>query len=253
MHIDAGGFLMLFLIGGVIGLVFMMFYKKGYNATTKVREIGCSAPARNETRDGRPLFRQAIVRLPAPRDRGKVASMKRILALLLLFASCSNGTTTQEKNGTPKETDAITAGTLKFDIPAEWKKVEPESRMRKAQYEVADKEGVRDPAEFIVINLKGFSGSMEDNLARWYGQVSGASQDKNPPEELKVGELSITMLDLEGTYSDQFTGNSSDNFRFLIAAVELKDGFYYIKLVGPKDTVDDWGSEFRGLIKSCRY
>jgi len=190
--------------------------------------------------------------------------MARILffILALLSASCSQEApkedsgkpdNTKETGDTgPKESDTAKSAELRFEVPKEWKSAPPKTKLRKAQYTVPDKEGKSGDADFVVyyFGVSG-GGSLDDNIARWKGAFTGGNADEEP-QKFKAGKLDATIMDLWGTYSDQFTSETHKNHRMIVAAVETPRGNYYLKLIGPSDTVGDWRKEFEALLKSCR-
>ena len=68
------------------------------------------------------------------------------------------------------------------------------------------------------------------------------------------------MVDLSGTYKDSpggpFAGGKPvmrDNYRMLGAIIQTKDkGNYFLKLYGPKATIDENAKGFQNMVKSIK-
>src|SRR3990172_10003526 len=89
---------------------------------------------------------------------------------------------------------------LAYDVPKDWRVVESSSAMRLAQWSYGAK------SEIVVFYFgEGQGGSIEVNVERWYGQFQqpdgGSTRERAKVTNSKAGELSITPVDLEGTYA----------------------------------------------------
>jgi hypothetical protein len=106
------------------------------------------------------------------------------------------------------------------------------------------------PAGEVGVSMAG--GSLEQNVARWYGQLGLEAPEAwqlagLPTLELQPGPA--TLLDLEGSFSGM--GSSDiDEARMLGLICPLADGrSLFIKLVGPREAV---AGEFENLIAFAR-
>jgi hypothetical protein len=48
-------------------------------------------------------------------------------------------------------------------------------------------------------------------------------------------------------------GQAKPNFRMRAAVIDTPKGAYFIKLVGPKKTIDRWDQGFQEFIKSAEF
>ena len=137
---------------------------------------------------------------------------------------------------------------IAFEAPKEWTKQEPASTMRKAQYQVPDKEAKAKPAELAVFYFGANSGLLKANLERWAGQMGQVE----PKAEVIEGNHKIHLVDLSGTYKGDAAAGPQDNFRMLAAVVEAPGGPWYFKITGPADTVGDWKDEYVKMLKAAK-
>ena len=72
---------------------------------------------------------------------------------------------------------------------------------------------------------------------------------------LKVNDLKATIVFVEGTYSHGMQAGDvtpKPNYAFLGAIVEGSEGNVFLKLVGPKNTVQKSREPFNQLINSAK-
>ena len=152
---------------------------------------------------------------------------------------------------------------LKFDVPDGWQTKPPASSMRVAEFvlprAVSD---TADAALTVYFFGKGSGGSVQANLDRWIGQMTQpdgrASRDVARTESrTSRGGLSLTIVDITGTYIAEVTPGSSERFnepasRLIAAVVETPAGAYYVKLTGPALTVARWESSVSAFLDSLR-
>lgn len=180
-----------------------------------------------------------------------------VIGVMLLVAMLA----CQSQSPAP-QTRPLDLGVVKLQAPAVWQSTTPTSTMRKAQLTLPRAAGDAEDAELIVFYFgPGQGGSVEANLARWYGQFaqpdSSASADKAQVTRDTVEGMNLTMVDLGGTYIAQMMPGAEErhnkpSFRMLAAVLETSEGPYFFKLVGPKKTVAQHASGFSALMKSAR-
>ena len=142
-------------------------------------------------------------------------------------------------------------GGITVSVPNGWESEEPANAMRRAQYKLP---GDLGDAELIVNYFgTGGAGGTEANLNRWRGQF--AESDGGETRTLTVSGMTVTVLDISGTFVGMqrpMGGHSTprSDQRMLAAIVESEDGAFYLKLVGPKDTVTSWSDSFDQFIQS---
>ena len=178
--------------------------------------------------------------------------MRAILAIVLVAGSVSLAA------ADPVRTQA--AG-LRFAHPSEWVRVPAPSDMRAAQFRVPKAGSDTEDAEAILFFFgAGKGGSTEDNLNRWYGQMTQpdgkASKDAGVVTIKTVKGLKVTMLDLGGTYKGMpapgATATSKEGFRLLAAAIEGEGGPWFFRVVGPDATVKAAKPAFEQLLDSVQ-
>ena len=194
-------------------------------------------------------MRQAVRRLPALASRGALTAM---LAAALVAA------------GPPWGHGASVFGQqarIGFDAPPEWIAEDVSSPMRVAQFTLPRTEGDIEDAELTVFYFGGGGGTVEANLERWTNQMlqpdGGRSADVATTTSFAVGALTITLLDVPGTYAAEVRPGSGmryykPGFRLKAAVVETPVGPYFFKLTGPEQTVRTWESGFSTLLESVR-
>ncbi len=189
--------------------------------------------------------------------------MKAILILFLgLLAAC-----TQEQQEAP-ETPATTQTSglkktlpegISWQAPAGWTEEAPSSAMRKAQYALPKADGDPEDASVVIFYFQGQGGSVEANIERWYSQLAQPdgtpTRDKATRREQLVNGLKQTIVDVTGTYLSSSRPMGGDvtekpGFRMLAAVVEAGSGLWFVKFVGPENTVKKWESSFGNFLRS---
>jgi hypothetical protein len=148
---------------------------------------------------------------------------------------------------------------LILQVPGEWKQVKPRSRLVEIEFAVPEAE--KDVgAGRLTIMASG--GTVEDNIARWIGQfrtADGKPIEDAEPQELEVSGLTVTTIDLAGTYRDMSRGpfgpaTELPDHRMLGAIVPTEGaGTYYIKLYGPTATIEKAAEPFIEMVKSIEW
>ena len=189
------------------------------------------------------------------------------LALILmgLVYSVPQLTRAQEPAAAKQEKKPIAVSVaddnLRFQATGDWKKVEPKSRIVEFEIQVPRIEG---DAQDGRLTIMGAGGSLEANIDRWKQQFEAPSEgsidDATKVSQLKVdAPAKVTMVDISGTFIDSmgggpFAGGTKvprKNYRMLAAIIQTEqDGNYFVKLYGPKPTIDKNAKHFESLIKS---
>jgi hypothetical protein len=151
----------------------------------------------------------------------------------------------------------IDAGGLTFEVPAAWKSNPPSSSMRRAELTIGPQGGDKEPAELVVFAFPGGAGTVEANVQRWRSQFKDA--DGNPPriesKLVKGKNVDVTRVETAGHYfPSQFPGRPKEpdrpNYRLLGAIVQTQATGYFLKMVGPEETMQAVRGDFDQLIGS---
>jgi hypothetical protein len=157
----------------------------------------------------------------------------------------------QESKGT-----VVTLGGLSSRAPADWKPLQA-TQFRHAEFTLPGADGDRSNAELIVFYFgPGGGGGAEANVARWKGMFQDADAKT---EQLTVSGSKVTYLDLTGTYlsrtrpfDTQETPQARPGFRMIAIVFETPSGPYYIRLVGPQQTVARHKKAFDNWLRSFK-
>jgi len=179
-----------------------------------------------------------------------------ILAISLVFGLSFVPVEAQDK---PGSTFTLGEGNLSLSAPAGWTKKEPASRIVEAEFAIPPAKGDETPGRLTAM---GAGGSVEQNVDRWIDQFvgPGGSAVKPRRDKTTVSGAEVHVVDLSGTYKDTpggpFAGGKPimrDNYRMLGAIIQTKDkGNYFLKLYGPKATIDENEKGFQEMVKSLK-
>ncbi len=176
----------------------------------------------------------------------------RALAILLVTVFVSSVASAE-----PVRTQA--AG-LRFTHPSDWVRVPAPSDMRAAQFRIPKAGADPDDAEAVLFFFgEGKGGSAQDNLDRWYGQMTQPdgkpSKDAGTVTIKTINGVKVTALDLPGTYKGMPTpgtpATSRSGYRLLAAIIEAKGGPWFFRIVGPDATVKASKPAFDALLESA--
>lgn len=166
------------------------------------------------------------------------------------------------KRGPPRDItpsgDVVVAAIedIQFSMPKEWEKKEVASPMRKAQYMLP---GPGGDAELVVYRFPGGGGSFDKNLDRWLAQVEqpdgSATKDQATVDEKTVGDFTIKQVDVTGKFKAPSmpgapAGEDIEQARVWAVMVEGEGDPYYLKVVGPAETMDLWADAWTSALGS---
>jgi hypothetical protein len=159
----------------------------------------------------------------------------------------------------------LAEGRFEMTVPENWQRKQPRVNIIDYEFEVPASDGDANPGRMTVM---GAGGTVEDNLNRWYGQFrqtdDSATSKAAKVEQKEVASQKVTVVDVAGTYLDKpggpFAGGPTierADYRMLAAVVETtkkgkKTGNYFIKLIGPKQTIADSQEAFAKMIESLK-
>ncbi len=159
--------------------------------------------------------------------------------------------------GADDATQTITARELTFKAPAAWKKEQPKSSMRQAQFKVDPVQGDTESAELVLFVFPNGAGTVHANIDRWESQFVEAD-GKTPSAKVskkKVKDLDVTCVEIAGRYVAAVTPGAAEKnnkaaHRLLGAIVETPTAGYYFKMVGPDKTMIAAREGFDAMIAS---
>src|SRR5262249_1730865 len=138
---------------------------------------------------------------------------------------------------------------LQSQAPGEWAEERATGPNRVNQFRLEPIGDDKDKAEIIVtyFGSRG-AGPEEANIKRWKGMIlptEGKSiDDVAKVENLKVGKLKVVYVDVNGTYQSRFPPFDPNakitpypNYRMIGVIFETEKGPYYMRFVGPANTV----------------
>jgi hypothetical protein len=157
----------------------------------------------------------------------------------------------------------ILAAGLTFTTPQGWQPGRPGSSMRVAELTLPRAPGDAEDAQLIIYYFgAGQGGTVEANIDRWIGQMQQPdgkdSKGVAKRESTTVNGLSVSLLDVTGTYTAEMAPGSSEHhnkprFRMRAGVVQTPNGPYFIKLTGPEKTIAKWDQAFNQFIASLKF
>ncbi|MBI1917550.1 MAG: hypothetical protein HYS12_22865 [Planctomycetes bacterium] len=147
---------------------------------------------------------------------------------------------------------------LKATVPADWKKEQPKSNLRYAQFRVPRAEGDDADAELVI--FKGLGGTVKQNVDRWKASFippeGKTIDDVSTLQKRKVAGFPATYLDVRGTYRDGVPGSTKvtkrPGYRMLAVQVDGDKNPYHFKLTGPAKTIEKHKKEFDKWLESFK-
>jgi len=153
------------------------------------------------------------------------------------------------------------AAGLVFTAPSGWTPRPSASTMRVAEFVIPRAAGDPEDAEAIVYFFGGSGGSVDANIDRWIGQMQqpdgSASKEKARREKLTINGLTVTTVDVAGTYVAELRPGATErhnkpDFRLRAAVIETPRGPYYVKMTGPAKTMAAADADFKKFLATMR-
>lgn len=149
------------------------------------------------------------------------------------------------------EDKKITVGEFTFTAPAPWTEGTPTGMFDKAALNYPVEGGTPVVAKFS--EFPGGGGGIEPNVKRWIGQFEGGAPETKR-EDLKFGDVQVTLVTLTGTYLDgpmmSPTKTPRPDFTMLGAILMGKEVATFVKFTGPKADVAKAADAFKKLVTS---
>jgi hypothetical protein len=182
-----------------------------------------------------------------------------LLLLLILSLACENSSEKMDRQSRvplPQRQQAPAGqAAIKWQAPEGWLAEQPSSSMRQAQFSLP---GTRENASVIVFYFGGQGGGVEGNLARWQGMFKSDGVASKPTvRETEVNGLAQTIIDITGTYLFKPrpmapTSIEKPDHRMLAAVIETNSGPWFVRCVGPRETVAKWENSFYAFLGSIK-
>ena len=158
----------------------------------------------------------------------------------------------------PAPPPSAEAHELRWSDPVGWRRTQPSSSMRRAQYAVPGATPADDAEVAVFYFGVGQGGSVEDNIRRWQGQFASdpnAPAAAPPTTERTVHGLRVHLTERFGRFAGMAMPNAPsptghDNWGMLGAIVETPQGPWFFKLTGPRATVEGARARFDDLVAS---
>lgn len=149
---------------------------------------------------------------------------------------------------------------LDCPIPVGWKREQPSSGMRKAQFRLAKADNEPEDVVVVITHFPGMKGMDDNNLRRWYGQFT--QPDGRPTVEsvhkttYQLEGVVVTLVDIPGTMGGGSSmmggGATKENYRMLAAIIDHAQGPHFLKLTGPSAGVERWKASGVAFLKGIK-
>jgi hypothetical protein len=142
---------------------------------------------------------------------------------------------------------AVTAGDLKFTLPAGWSQQPGARAMRVATLST----GGDKAAEVIITRLSSSFGGMLMNVNRWRGEVGlPPVQDASAVAEtpIKIASASGAVMEFSGPGK-----NGAQPTRSLVARCTQGESVWFFKILGPAETVSQQRKAFDEFLASVQF
>ena len=135
-----------------------------------------------------------------------------------------------------------------FLSPEKWVSSTPTSKMRKAQFNVPGNDGKDAEVAFFHFGGGG-AGGVKANIDRWMGQFE--SPKGKIVKNTVIGDIPVSYAQAHCTFlSGSAFGPKTPkpNYALLAAIISGKNGAIFIKMTGPKETVEAQVSNMKKMV-----
>ena len=184
-----------------------------------------------------------------------------LLAALAICVAAAGALQADDKKDAKAPVISLAGGKISLAAPVAWEKKKPRSRI--VQYEFAAPVAKGDKIAGR-ITVMGAGGSVDANVQRWMGQFT-QPDGKSTKDRTKVTKKTIVggqlhVVDITGTFLDKTGGPFApgptvkrDNYRMLGAIIVTpKLGQYFVKMYGPKATIDAQAKAFQKMVEEAK-
>ena len=146
----------------------------------------------------------------------------------------------------------VVAMGVSVTLPAGWQRNPPANQMRLAEAVVPDSGGDANKSCLVVFSTAG--GSVDDNVARWSGQVRDAAGQPVAPKSEKrtINGLNVTVVSMQGTFAGMGDTAPKPDWMLKGAIIESAQGLLFIKMTGPAASMDAAAKGFEALVESIK-
>ena len=144
---------------------------------------------------------------------------------------------------------------LQTTLPSDWRRVEPSSSMRLAQFVVPGHERGQSAELVFYYFGVGQGGTPKANIARWRSQFRGTDGAPSTPEVTRfdVSEMPVTRVKLNGSYARGIGagpgGTGKPNQTLLAALVQTPRGQVTIQLHGDTPLISKFEPDFDRMLQ----
>jgi len=161
----------------------------------------------------------------------------------------------------------VADGEIQFSASGNWSVAAPQSRLLEAELKIPAIDGDEQDGRLTIM---GAGGSVAANIDRWKAQFiaskpenlddAGNQDQPTKTAEKKIGDQTVTFVDISGTFVDApggpFSGQPKverKNYRMLAAIIQTKKhGNYFVKFYGPAATIEKNAAPFKAMIESLQ-
>lgn len=198
-------------------------------------------------------------------------SWQHILAVVLVatcLAACEKAPAEPERaaSGSSSSSPGPAVTPLVWEVPGSWTVLSgPTSGARKAGYNIPKAGNDKEDAEVSVLFYgTGALGDAEKNFAEWFSEFDGNVGATAKRESFEVHGWKVETVEVAGTYKVALGPKVGpkkkspmqmvkENWRMLGAVVKTPDrGNWFVKVVGPDDTVQSARSGVRSMLDSAK-
>ncbi|MEO1616036.1 MAG: hypothetical protein AAFV88_09320 [Planctomycetota bacterium] len=175
------------------------------------------------------------------------------LAILaaLLAVTVLPGNAFAEDTAEAVSVDVFKMGTM--EVPEEFKRTQPKSRILEHEFKVGE------DGQTARLTMMAAGGGVEPNIKRWKGQFSGGKPEDQKVEKIKAGPFEVHLIDVSGSFAESMGGGpfapgktvQRENYAMAGAILAAPTGrLYFVKMIGPQETVKANREKFVKMVKS---
>ncbi len=141
---------------------------------------------------------------------------------------------------------------VSLTLPSTWKRNPPANQMRLAEALVPDVGGDASKSCLVVFSTAG--GGVDDNIARWSGQVRDAKGQpvQGTSKSHTINGVKASVVEMTGSFAGMGDGAAKENWTLRGAIIEAPEGLLFIKMTGPAASVSAAANDFDVLVQSLK-